>query len=393
MQKLNACRWPPSTISLGRLFFSSNGFGMLIKSFISVIQFLFILNLVFREDCQAYRIPVRKDHCRKIDHATISSVVLFSIMVEDGVIDQPTCSALDSHLKVGGLGHTVFFRELPPKNVVESLINSLLASANDVSPIVEYWWRDEWLNLELHRDLDERLASQNGPVRYPDNAHVLYLSVGKEAIGPTILLRDCRKSENKGLFDEISIVPAVAGRLLRFPGNMMHAVPRPPLAYLDPAEGGTNVELWTRRRPTDENDPECTIFRRSVLLFNTWTDAPSTETSETSSTSASTADVIEGSLDIQKIKEESWRCTPREKWVNAFSTSSHDSIVTGSSSSSSSSRSSLESEPNIRLKIGLLGDVRRRGRTDRYMSVYAPQSIKQALMQQIPVSFPLSHTP
>ena len=378
-----------ATISVSRLLFLSNGRWMLVRSFIPAIQFLFILNLIYREDCQAYRTPVRKDHGRKIDHATISPVALFSIMVHDGVIGQFACNALDSHLKVGGQGHTVFLRELPPKNVVESLINSLLASANDISPIVEYWWRDEWLNLELHRDLDERLASQNGPVRYPDYAHVLYLSVGEQAIGPTILLRDSIESDRKGSFDEISVVPAVAGRLLRFPGNMMHAVPRPPLAYLDPAEGGTNVELWTRRRPTDENDPECTIFRRSVLLFNTWTEAPSTEEPcETSSTSASTEDLSEGSVDIQKINEESWQCTPREKWVDAFLTSSHGSIMSSSSSSSSS-----ESEPNIRLKIGLLGDVRRRERTDRYMSVYAPQSIKYALMQQTPVSLPLSHAP
>lgn len=377
-----------ATISVSRPLFPSNGREMLVRSFISAIHFFFILNLFYREDCQAYRTLVRKDHGRKIDHATISSAALFSIMVHDGVIGQSACNTLDSHLKVGGLGHTVFFRDLPPKTVVESLINSLLASANDISPIVEYWWRDEWLNLELHRDLDERLASQNGPVRYPDYAHVLYLSVGEQARGPTILLRDSIESDKKGFFDEISIVPAVAGRLLRFPGNMMHAVPRPSLAYLDPAEGGTNVELWTRRRPTDENDPECSIFRRSVLLFNTWTDAPSTEEPcEASSTSASTVDLREGSLDIQKIKEESWQCTPREKWVNASLTSSHDSIVTSICSSS------LELEPNIRLKIGLLGDVRRRERTDRYMSVYAPQSIKNALMQLTPVSFPLSHTP
>jgi hypothetical protein len=358
---------------------------MLYKKFVFAIQLLFILNFVFSHDCLAYLIPVQRDSGRKTDHATISKTKLFSIMVYDGVIGMSTCDVLDSHLKVGGLGHTVFFRELPPKNVVESLIHSLLASANDMAPIVEYWWRDEWLNLELHRDLDERLAAQNGPVRFPDNAHVLYLSVGKEALGPTILLHDAVESDKEGYFDEISIVPAVAGRLLRFPGTMMHAVPRPPLAYLDPAEGGTNVELWTRRRPLDENDPECTVFRRSVLLFNTWTDPPSTQTSET--TSASTSDVTAGSLDTQKVNEESCQCIPREEWVDSSATSAHHSI-TGSSSTSAEH----EEEPYIRLKVGLLGDLRRRGRTERYMSVYAPQSIKHALIQHIPVSFPISHT-
>lgn len=359
---------------------------MLCQNFVFAIQLLFILNFVFSHYCLAYLIPVQGDSGRKVDHASISKTKLFSIMVYDGVIDKSTCDVLDSHLKVGGLGHCVFFRELPPKNVVESLINSLLASANDMAPIVEYWWRDEWLNLEFHRDLDERLAAQNGPVRYPDNAHVLYLSVGKEVFGPTILLRDSVEINKEEYFDELSIVPAVAGRLLRFPGTMMHAVPRPPLAYLDPAEGGTNVELWTRRRPVDEHDTECTVFRRSVLLFNTWTDAPSTQISETTSTS--TSDVTVGSQNIQAVNEKSCQCIPREEWVDSSASSSHHSI-TGSSSSSAEH----EEEPYIRLKVGLLGDLRRRGRTERYMSVYAPQSVKHALVQHTPISFPISHTP
>jgi len=32
----------------------------------------------------------------------------------------------------------------------------------------------------------------------------------------------------------MAIIPAVKGRLLRFDGNLMHAVPRPALGYLDP---------------------------------------------------------------------------------------------------------------------------------------------------------------
>lgn len=49
---------------------------------------------------------------------------------------------------------------------------------------------------------------------------------------------------------------------------------RPSLAYLDPIEGGSNLELWIRRRPIDENDPELSTLKRSVLLFNTWREAP-----------------------------------------------------------------------------------------------------------------------
>jgi hypothetical protein len=51
----------------------------------------------------------------------------------------------------------------------------------------------------------------------------------------------------------------------------MHAVPRPTLAYLDPSEGGSNDVLWTRKRKkADGSCDESTIYKRSVLLFNTW---------------------------------------------------------------------------------------------------------------------------
>ncbi len=44
----------------------------------------------------------------------------------------------------------------------------------------EYWWRDEWMSLDAHRDADEVLARTERKLRYPHFGHVLYLAVGKQ---------------------------------------------------------------------------------------------------------------------------------------------------------------------------------------------------------------------
>ena len=57
--------------------------------------------------------------------------------------------------------------------------------------------------------------------------------------GPTVLLLEGVKPDETALQDEeqfshVVLIPALPGRLLRFKGDIMHAVPRPPLAYFDP---------------------------------------------------------------------------------------------------------------------------------------------------------------
>jgi hypothetical protein len=173
-----------------------------------------------------------------------------------------------------------------PRTAVEQAIESVLKSLGDVNPLVEYWWREEWMSLELHRDIDEKRGQLQPevPLIVPKNAHVLYLNCGVGVRGPTIVVHDkeqradaqgklipeAPEAKQQQPFEKISLVPAVAGRLLRFDGSLLHAVPRPALAYMDEEEGGSNHELWTRRRPRDDSDPELTEYRRSVLLFNTW---------------------------------------------------------------------------------------------------------------------------
>ena len=317
-----------------------------------------------------YRILSRRDSsyhtlCGRSYQQQSPLLPLFSVSVFDNVLDGLTCSIVDHQVKLGGLGHTVFVRESPPRTSIESVIHSILLSINDSSPMVEYWWREEWMNLEMHRDVDEKLAMDQGPIRFPEHAHVLYLSVGVEVFGPTVVFHDGRGS-SRGAFDEVTIVPALTGRLLRFNGDMMHAVPRPALAYFDPSVGGTNTELWTRRRPLDDNDPELSVFRRSVLLFNTWMDSPPHDIS---------LQPPSRSLDAHsKWREDNMnsveKCQPKIYWseVKAASTANKNALDKDGGKSS------------VRLKIGLLGDIRRRERTDRYINVYAPAAIKDSFV-------------
>jgi len=176
-----------------------------------------------------------------------------SVEVYENVFNDDILRLLDSELKRSGLGHTVFnFRQ--PRTCTESAISSFLEDIGDTSCLIEYWWREEWLSLDLHRDVDEELAKVENTFRYPKNGHVLYLSVGKEVNGPTIIIQEKNVTDNnfgsqniqkiRPVFNNITIVPAVNGRMLRFEGNLLHAVPRPALAYLDHAEG--TFSIWYR---------------------------------------------------------------------------------------------------------------------------------------------------
>lgn len=160
---------------------------------------------------------------------SITALQCSQIEVFDSVFDTESCSLIDEELTVGGRGHTIYLRTaenvIPqPRSMAEHAIEAVLQRLNDNSPCAEYWWRDEWMNLEVHRDLDENLWKENHTFRTPKNGHVLYLKVGEQVRGPTILLHDKeehaedRKDNQCSQFDKITLVPAVTGRLLRFNG-------------------------------------------------------------------------------------------------------------------------------------------------------------------------------
>ena len=136
------------------------------------------------------------------------------------------------------------------------------------------WWRDEWVHVEAHEDVDEYLFELTRERRYPEHAHVLYLTVGRAIRAPTCVWgRTHEHAPRSGTLGELSIVPARTGRLLRFNGKQMHGVPRPTLRWLPLSsrnEGASAVSSTegSSQRPTKDD------LVRSVVLFNTWAVPP-----------------------------------------------------------------------------------------------------------------------
>lgn len=184
--------------------------------------------------------------------------------------------------------------------------------------------------------------------------HVLYVSIGRNVQGPTIVLHDAESVDPISRFEKITVVPSVTGRLLRFDGEMMHGVCRPGLAYLDPAEGGTNTQLWTRIRPDRSNfsDPELTVNRRSVLLFNTWDTPPHELLSEIS---AAMAEVHSRRFD-ENIGIVA--CLTQKTGIDVAIT---------------------DESRLVRIKMGLLGDIKRREQPARYLDFLVQSEIKSVL--------------
>lgn len=241
------------------------------------------------------------------------------------------------------VGHRIFSLNQEPITPTEMLLKSLGTELEySDSTTLEYWWRDEWINMELHRDVDEVLAKQEPEKEFlfPEKGHVLYLDIGQGVEGPTVVFTD---PNHKGAPFDFGVCPAVPGRLLIFEGNLRHAVPRPGLSYLNPSEGGTNCELWS---PKVRDEHERTDMRRSVLLFNAWR-APPTDAYRAAGHSTDATDVT--AITAQ----------PRTFWVRQafmdYRRPAHNVALWG-----------------LRLKLGLLGDKKRReGIGQRFVDVYS----------------------
>jgi hypothetical protein len=208
-------------------------------------------------------------------------------VVYDNVFSPSASLYLHTAASIGSLGdeqHTVFDRSLPPRTVLETALNSVLQQLGDDAPHVEYWWRDTWELVDAHADVDEYGFEDYGKLRYPEHGHVLYLAVGPAVEGPTAVWEPVEGSTNSGAdaFGALTIVPACEGRLLRFQGDCMHAVPRPADVWLqhrfDSADG-TDVWRSSADLPVEDEaearpPPAAHDLTRSVVLFNTWQDAP-----------------------------------------------------------------------------------------------------------------------
>lgn len=125
--------------------------------------------------------------------------------------------------------------------------------------------------MEAHRDVDEEAASTRGEHRYPTHSVIVYLDVEEHVPGPTCiwvpLTLDGNDNENeRRQSSALLAVPVVPGRLLVFSGELLHAVPSPPLQWLDPIICDNNAIYG------DEG-----TMRRAIVL-NLWNDhAPKEE--------------------------------------------------------------------------------------------------------------------
>ena len=292
----------------------------------------------------------------------------------DRVLTAPACVALDTAcaaVSASGASHRIVDRgqleTVGPLSTVESCLNCALTELGDQSPFIEWWWRDEWRHLDMHRDLDEVLAretnaesssmliesspnvkNKDSGLRCPTNGHVLYLDVGPEVQGgPTVLwdTHDVTEDDATSLgITSMAVVPAVRGRLLRFAGTTLHSVPRPPLAYLDSDCGGTGGAIHTRtiRKPGDD---EFTLRRQSVLLFNTWSTRPEGFEVTEKGLAITDYDGSEGSATVRA----------RTEWLDVAVRCPQE--LRGDSTGAGAT---------ARVKVGLLGDRRRRGTPERH---------------------------
>eukprot|EP00977_Amphora_coffeiformis_P027979 scaffold34676_cov176-Amphora_coffeaeformis.AAC.8 len=279
------------------------------------------------------------------------------IHVWDNVMDNPARAVVHQVAADKGLGHTLMIRKNQPRTALESALKNILQELNDTSPYVEYWCRQEWRHIEAHADVDEYRAKTNpgDDFEYPTHGHVLYLQIGPKVRGPTCLFPDCTSGGDLVRGDlSVLTVPAVSGRLLRFPGHWLHAVPRP-------------TDLWML--PFVKGSPDFSEdFLRSVVLFNTWNEAPPMQVLPLEDDDESSCSSGQQSQD--------------KDLVNAFTAWETLQIVDSQSSSIL-----LE-----KTKIWLLGDQKRRNYQMRTVPVYSNGDIlREALhAESEPRSTPLS---
>jgi hypothetical protein len=222
-------------------------------------------------------------------HVDVSALV----QVYDSVFSPMACNVIHAlsvdHSIRGNSDTCIFLR--PPFNTVpltplEHAIDSALSALNDPCRTVEYWSRDEYMNIDAHVDIAEQELEEDGILRCPSAAHILYLKVKEDLRSPTCVFP--RKEigwgvgNHKGGLVDLVTVPPVQGRILRFPGSAMHAVPFPADRWL--MTDNEEIELRKKEEEEEEYGDHCDDHdegdkgeeveevERAVLLFNTWSD-------------------------------------------------------------------------------------------------------------------------
>ncbi|KAL7534762.1 hypothetical protein ACHAWF_004945 [Thalassiosira exigua] len=340
---------------------------------------------------------------------------------DDVLPSEEAREALHERASASGLGHRCFVRPLPEggggRDVVERALDAILTEIDGATATaegegveggiprrqyVEYWTRQEWRHIEAHADVDENLSKQidremptdddrdaemssrypttiheRHKHRYPIHGHVLYLKVGSEVRGPTCvfpgrssggdLLRPIADSGEDDAGDVgLVTVPAVPGRLLRFDGRDLHAVPRP-------------SDLWTLPfvKGGAEYEPE-KKWGRSVVLFNVWPgdeDPPLDVPLDVRWDEPLDEDGVDTGFSVES-EAGPILCNPFADWIEAEESqrASTPSPVT-------------DSNLNRPVKVWLLGNERRRDHPLRTLPLFPPakggrEAVREALAEQ-----------
>jgi hypothetical protein len=130
----------------------------------------------------------------------------------------------------------------------------------------------------------------------------------------------------------------------------------------------------------NDDDPERNIYRRSVLLFNTWKEAPY---------------AIDRAVEtVNEGKHGNVQCNSIHNWdLQEFSMGRSTSTSIESPQVDDTTSIQHDASRKVRMKIGILGDRIRRERADRYLKVFTTTDAKQAFLDNNTVaSFPVTET-
>jgi hypothetical protein len=393
------------------------------------------------------------------------------VSVWDNVFSVDRCDELHDlacdHADRGMEGASIFDRRLASNSTstttittimtpLEHALHSILTAMGDTNPIVEYWSRQDYINMDAHSDIDEVVLEEEGDLRYPAFGHVLYLTTRDDGTvaGPTCVfptqLGGWQDSSATTTFTTSSIplvtIPTVPGRVLRFPGAAMHAVPKPCHRWLL-----SKKEQIKLRRQEEEDEEEAAAFKeneqeeeeelirgmdynpdnynpddddysdeenvdfddsddndedseeRSVILFNTWSDqGPRGLTRDYMSGSLPDGIAVEEDEEDDDENDESsisWQEQQRAEWeadygvdceslwCNAMSEwKPVDLIVVTEESSSTSGNDST-----IPVTVSLMGKKKRRLHPKKYIPLQAPPQLQAGLEHdKQPMLFQLS---
>jgi hypothetical protein len=280
------------------------------------------------------------------------------------------------------------------------------------------------MNIDAHVDIAEVELEEEGILRCPKVSHVLYLKVNKELRGscPTCVFpgkqvgwgldlknhnNDDKAAAAAAVVDLVT-VPAVQGRILKFPGAAMHAVPCPSdrwlLTHTEEVvlrqEEELEEEEYTFTEFSDEeeddeeeDDDDEEEIERSVILFNTWPDETPPPRGAKEDYYATTDGIIDSDnnciVDAQMVTEWEEDYGVNAEWIRCNPFSEWREVTTLSQEVSANERLKSESsqlKPHP-LRVSLMGAQDRRVHPTNTALMYASeQELRSALEQETEVT-------